>query len=68
MNQAKRTGLYGVEENGKAICHVVDETARYGLSEVEECPKSVSNCEAVNGLIQKTAESHGHRKHDIVWN
>ncbi|KAG1178149.1 hypothetical protein G6F70_001838 [Rhizopus microsporus] len=44
MIQAKRTRLNGVEEKGKAICHVIDETMRHD-SETEECPKSVSSCE-----------------------
>jgi hypothetical protein len=65
---AKRTGLIGVEENGEAICHVIDETTRYDLNEEEECPKSVSNSEAVNELSQKVVESHGHRKREILWN
>jgi hypothetical protein len=51
MTQAKWTGLIGVEENGETICHVIDEITRYNLNEEEECPKSVSNCEAVSGLI-----------------
>ncbi|RCH99242.1 hypothetical protein CU097_006090 [Rhizopus azygosporus] len=58
MIQAKRTRLNGVEEKGKAICHVIDETMRHD-SETEECPKSVSSCEIVNRLNQKVFESYG---------
>ena len=68
MTQAKRTGSIDVEENGEAVCHVIDGTTRYDLSEEEKCPKSVSNSEDVNVLSQDVVGSRGHRKQEILWN
>ena len=68
MTQAKRTGSIDVEENSEAVCHIIDGTTRYDLSEEEKCPKSVSNSEVVNGLSQKVVGGRRHRKHEILWN